>query len=538
MEPKLGLPGIFGLRRKVSARLLVALIAPLLLCDSTRGESLEELLKPDAAAVLAEDAGARVAWNGVVEAFRKNDFTEAKRRGEAFLGASYQATPYQVLGVQVMLSLSAGEAQARTTLDRKSSGDLAVLEKEHDEILLKLNTQRRIEAEADGVINKLTQNRTVGVQQGSHNHRLCIIAEQRMFAAQAAIKELEVQNKEIEGKVHEKTQSANANLKGDILRLLQMLRDENEIPAAFAIANVFLRRVGTDLEVAKLQQDFMHMQKIYDRAVKVVELIRTRQRSLVEKMEYWAAKKEAHNILVTVRAQAGDREMPALVEKLMMADPLSIQVKMKAADSNAAAIVKLAESDHSVAQTKFEAFRHDFPDYPEMALLEAKVLGERSIANKNERDNLVTEIERLVAQSPEQAMGLLQTLDEKSLSVAEKQRLGVRITTVTSMICQKMLDTFDVEIRSAAALLGGGVLELVAKGSLRQTGVFSEIKSNGAQNVRLRIDKSAEKPKAIAILARVLGGVDRMKALPLDTMQRIRLDGIATEASTLQEACK
>jgi len=474
---------------------------------------------------LADDAGARTGWNGVVESFIKSDFVEAKRRGDAFLAAAYQTTPYQVLGVQVMLSLSAGAAQARTVLDKKSSDALEALEQERKTILVQIGAQRRIFADGDAVINRLTNNRTVGVQQGSSNHVQCINAQQRMVAAEAAIKDFETRNKEIERQLREKTQSANANLRGDILRLLQMLRDANEIPAAFAIANVYLRRVGTDLEVAKLQQDFVRLQTINDRAVKVVDIIRSKQRSLVEKREYWAAQKEADNILVTVRSQSGDAELPAMVGKLMAADPLSIQTKMKVATSQAAAISKLAEIDNSAARTMFETFRRDFPDYPEMARLEGKVLGEQSVAKKEASEKLVAEIERLVDESPEQAMQLLQTLNEKNLPPTEQQRLGVRIRTVTIKVFHNMLDSLDSDVRSAAGLLGGEALELVAKGRLDQY-------------ARIRVDNSAEKPKARAILTRVLASVDRMKPLPLDTPQKVRLDGIGVQAKALQEACK
>ena len=87
-------------------KLPIVLIALLLFFCLVKGDELEALLKPDKAAVLSDDADARNAWDGVVEAFRKSDFEEARHRGYAFLSAAYQATPYQVLGVEVMLSLS------------------------------------------------------------------------------------------------------------------------------------------------------------------------------------------------------------------------------------------------------------------------------------------------------------------------------------------------------------------------------------------------------------------------------------------------
>ncbi len=48
---------------------------------------------------------------------------------------------------------------------------------------------------------------------------------------------------------------ANQNLKNDTMKLLDMLTEAGEIEAAFAIANVYTRVSGSDLDIAKKQQD-------------------------------------------------------------------------------------------------------------------------------------------------------------------------------------------------------------------------------------------------------------------------------------------
>ena len=87
-------------------------------------DELDDLLNPNRSDLVKNDASARLAWEGVVDSFRKSDFEEARRRGDAFLEASFEATPYQLLGVQTLISLSGGEDHARTVLDKDATGDI------------------------------------------------------------------------------------------------------------------------------------------------------------------------------------------------------------------------------------------------------------------------------------------------------------------------------------------------------------------------------------------------------------------------------
>ena len=87
-------------------------------------DELDDLLQPNKSDLVKNDASARLTWEGVVDSFRKSDFEEARRRGDAFLEASFEATPYQLLGVQTLISLSGGEDHARTVLDKDATGDI------------------------------------------------------------------------------------------------------------------------------------------------------------------------------------------------------------------------------------------------------------------------------------------------------------------------------------------------------------------------------------------------------------------------------
>lgn len=503
-----------------------------------RADDLDDLLNPSKNKLVENDQSVQLAWEGVVNAFRASDFEKANARGQAFLSASHQATPYQVLGVQMMISLAGGESIARATLDKDAEGGVRSLEAERQEIYNSAKAHRRTIKSSKELIDRLSNNGTRAIQRGSHNHQQALIAQQRMIASQEAIVKLEARYKELGALLGDTIAGADDKMKTDVLKLLQMLKDSNEVPAAFAICNVYLRKIGPDLDVAKFQQDFVRLQKLHDRAVKIVALIRDKQQPYVSKLEYWGAKRIANDLLVKVHSQSSDKELSGMVKKLMAADPLSIQLKISEGQAEAASLSKLAGVDSEAAKPQFKVFRGKYPDYPRLTALEHQLIGEHSTAKKNESAKLVAEIEDLIEESPEAALHLLATLDKNSLSLAEKQRLKVRISTVNSEVSGKLILSLDRDVQSAAKMLGGEVFELVNKGRFKARHGDERAEAENVQHLRARIDKSADKPKAVALLKRVKNGVDHLKELPLSSAQKIHLVGIEAQALSLLEACQ
>ncbi len=521
-------------------RCFVLRVSILLACTPVllSAQDLESLLNPSKADLISDDASAREEWEAVVDAFRRSDFTTAAERGRAFLKASHEATPYQVLGVQVMLALASGEAVALESLAEEEKAELDRLRDKQDRILAEARTQRNLYQEADELIIKLTKNRTIGVQQGSLNHQKCILAQKQMDDAASKLETLERENEAIKIKLGSQVIAADEGMKGDVIRLLGMLKDSQEIPAAYAICNVYLRKFGPDLDVAKFQDDFSRLQKIHDRAVQVVELIRQKQKPLVEEKRYWSAAAAAEDILVKVDTQSDGPELPVIVRKLMQADPLEIESNQAGAMSESAAILELARIDGAKARGEFSAFETRYPDYPELASLRIAILGEETMDRKEMEEALVKEIESLVAVSPEKALRTIGSIEPDSLSAPEKLRLKVRVTAAASQVIDQMLATLESDIHSAISIMGGA--EWITKFASIGEAEWNDSSGSAAflGELRSRIDRSRDIPEAIATLKSVIHTSENLLALDLDDPQNIQLSRLKLKAKLLLEAAE
>gem|GEM_PF-3181283 len=479
---------------------------------------------------------ARVEWEAVVEYFQRSDFQTAVEKGRSFLNAQHKATPYQLLGVQVMLALASGERVALKSLASEESAELERLREKEKSIIDEATALRKVYQDADAVINTFTRNRTVGVQQGSLNHQKCLLAQAQMDDATKKIETLGREREAIKKKLDSQLIMADEGMKGDVIRLLGMLKESQETPAAFAICNVYLRKFGPDLDVAEFQQVFVRLQKIHDRAVKVVELIRSKQEPLVAKNRYWSAVDVAADILVRVNAESEEPELPDFVNKLMKADPLGIEKKRESAASERGAILELATIDGAKARGEFATFESRYPDFPDLAALRITILGEETLDQREIEESLVEEIETLVTVSPEKAMRIIESIDPISLSSPEKLRLKVRVTAAASQVIDKMLAALDSDLEFAMSLLGGQELVLQIELASKSVGNDRSVASRHLAELRSRIDKSRELPKALATLRAVARTSENLLALDLDGTQKIQLSGLKLKAELLLEA--
>jgi hypothetical protein len=248
------------------------IVTATLFTNTLIADDIDDLLTPKKDEVKLVDDSATEEWNGVVDAFRKNDLEKAKDLGTAFLAASHKTSTYQVLGVRVMMDLANAD-EPTVTHDVGLSVEMKQLMSERDALRVKYANLQKIAQAADARINKLTNNRTQGVQAGTQAYRECARAAQEMDQANAAMEAMKPEiaaNKEKVGKVEV---GANEKLKSDTLKLLDMLIEADEIEAAFAITNVFVRVAGSDLDVAKKQQDVVRLREDQKKSDKLVAAI-------------------------------------------------------------------------------------------------------------------------------------------------------------------------------------------------------------------------------------------------------------------------
>jgi hypothetical protein len=565
-------------------------------------DDLEDLLKPAGSDLSLVDNSAIEVWTGVVDAFRRNDLVKAKELGAAFLEADLRTSPYQLLGVQVMMDLANAD-NPTVTRDIGLSVEMKRLMSEREALRVKYANLQRSVQDADARIKKLTNNRTQAVQAGTAAHRECVRAAQQMEVASA---EMEAMKPEIEAnklKVGKVEVGANDNLKSDTLKLLDMLTEAGEIEAAFAIANVYIRIAGSDLDVAKKQQDVIRLREVQTKAGSIVKVIEGKQKALVETKCYWEALAVGEESLSKV-SQVGDKDLTRLVTAKLSIDSLGIRRSISKAESESKALRELARVDALKSKSKLRDFRGKYPDFPELETLSIAVEGERSGEMKGKVADLLKSVEDLADIDPEQAGEILagigpddiDPIDRSALNVRIKRAAGklflaaeatrtketkekiaellnsiedfadadpqrarellnglkledidpvkrtaleVRISNAEGKMIASSIGEMESILTSVKSKLGGEVLQVLADGKIKSDSALSLSRQTTiAADIRMKIDKSAEIPEVKASLNRLVATIRSVSAMNPSVPQMSQINGIKAEVEVLRLAVK
>jgi hypothetical protein len=345
------------------------------------------------------------------------------------------------------------------TRDVGLSGEMKRLMSERDTLRAKYANLQKIAQDAEARINKLTINRTQAVQTGTAAHRECVRAAQEIQQAGA---EMEAMKSEIEankvnvGKVEVGT---NNNLKNDTMKLLEMLTEAGEIEAAFAIANVYTRVAGSDLDIAKKQQDVIRLRELQTKAGSIAKVIEDKQKTLVDQKQYWEALAVGEQSLSKVN-QAGDKDLARLVTAKLSIDPLAIQRTISKAESESKALRELARVDALKAKSMLKEFRGKYPDFPEMETLAIAVEGERSGEMKGKVADLLRSVEDLADNDPQQAREILAGLSPADIDPIDRRALETRIANAGSKLYLAAEATRSADTKEKIAELLDSVEEL------------------------------------------------------------------------------
>lgn len=508
-----------------------------LLTGPLSADELDELLAPaDAGAKLVDDS-ATEAWNGVVDAFRRNDLARAKELGAAFLDASHKTSPYQLLGVQVMMDLANAE-NPTVTRDVGLSVEMKRLMEERDALRAKYVNLQRIAQSADARINKLTNNRTQAVQAGTQAYRECQRAAQEMEQANMAMEAMKPEIEANKLKVGKVEVGTNDKLKSDTLKLLDMLIEANEIEAAFAVANVYVRVAGSDLEVAKKQQDVIRMRELQTKAGSIAKVIEGKQKALVDQKRYWEALAVGEQSLSKVR-QAGDKDLARLVGGKLAIDPLGIKRTIAKAESEAEALRELASVDALKAKAMMRDFRSKYADFPEMDTLAIAVEGERSGEMKGKVVDLIRSVEDLADNDPKQAREILAQISTDDIDPIDRRALETRIATAERRVLNQSIREMESTLSEVKSKLGGEALQVLAEAKVKSDsslGLSEQTKA--AADIRMKIDQSAELPEVRASLTRLSATLASVSAMNASESQKTQIGGIKAEVDVLSLAVK
>ncbi|HCN28738.1 MAG TPA: hypothetical protein DIT64_08205 [Verrucomicrobiales bacterium] len=340
---------------------------------SAGADALEDLLMPRVEASKLSDERANAAWRMVVEAFHRNDMEKAVELGKAFMSSDLKTSAYQLLGVKVMLGLAGGADSGSMFVSRADNEEKKKLEEERASITERYQELATIYRDADARINLLTSNRTRPVQQGSTNHLECLRCARLMEDAKSGMDALKRPVEENKKKMARLEEKAKSGMKPQTLELLDMLIAADEIEAAFAIANTYIRTAGNDLDIARKQQDVVRLREVGDKAAKVMALLQEEIKDLVAGKKYWEAWAKTGQFLDRVGQLNHDEELLKMVRSRTALDPLGVRKKMIEGEESHRLIKQHAAVDFTRAWQDFVVFESAYPDHPGRKELELHI---------------------------------------------------------------------------------------------------------------------------------------------------------------------
>jgi hypothetical protein len=401
-------------------------------------DELDALLNPGGATEGLIDDSATKAWGEVVDAFRRNDLEKARELGAAFLEADHRTSPYQLLGVQVMLGLANAD---NPTVSKNAAHDaeLKQLMDERDQLRARYASLQALINKEDAVINRHTRNRTQAVQAGTQAYRECAASAAVIDQANAAMAELQPSIDANKLKVSQHEVGTTANLKNDTMKLLDMLIEAGEIEAAFAITNVYVRVAGSDLDIAKKQQDVIRLREDQQTANKIVAAIAAE----VEPLAAAGKGGEAKSKLEILTARVETSGQSDSVKKMAVAKLKALGIQVASAqgaeesEQQAAAMTAVEVADRIThLEEKLEAAQESFGTT--VRSIEGYAVFTGEFTKEDEKERLVATLnekikagevskERVenVVKARAEHVGILReldTLDELSGSLSAVQR--------------------------------------------------------------------------------------------------------------------
>lgn len=521
------------------SRQLMSTLSPLVLLMSVMhgtvlADELDDLLAPSTDAAGLVDGSATDSWNVIVDAFRKNELKKASELGRAFLESNFSPSPYQLLGVKVMVGLADAEnpmVSQDAALTIESEG-LAV---ERGRIVAKYNQLQQTAKDANARINKLTNNRKTAVQAGTAAYQECMRCDEILNQANAEIDAMQPSIDEFKRKADDAKLRQRTRLKSDTIQLLDMLTEADEIEAAFAVANVYLRVVGSDLDVARKQQTVITMQAVQQKANKIAGVIEGQQKSLVAEKKYWSARETGKQSVAKVQQQANDEVLARMVTRRLEIDTHLVNATISKAESEAAAIRKLAKTDALKASVILDKFRSSYPDCPDTDALAIEIGGYRSGEMKGKLADLVASIEQLAGSDTKQAFEFLAKLEDPDIDPIERLALEARISNARSKLITALIKELSGKVEAVKNNLGDEVQEFFLTNREKiKTGWFDSRQSELTTSVKIKIRGSTGMPEIRANLEGLKATVSKIQNMKLSEAQAIRMNEIETEVDALQ----
>lgn len=483
-------------------------------------DPLDDLLRPATQASALKDGRAAEAWRGVVDAFRKNDMARAVELGRAFLAGDFSPSPYQLLGVKVMIGLAGGAPG-----DQLYDDPVLIEEKQRLETERNALRQRYQDAVdgynvADARVNEITMNRKRPVQQGSANYYECMNLARQMDAATAVLNELKGPIELNKKRTVELGAKSAGSLKSATLRLLDLLVEAGEIEAAFAVGNTYLQKIGNDLEIAKKQQDIIRLEKVAEKAAKVFALVEQEVRPLVERRSFWGARDQIEAFLKRVSSQGGDADLTRMVRAKVALDGLGIEKAVQAAAASRAAIERQAQTDYRRANAMFDAFKAEYPDCPDIQNLTVTLAEKRGEQMGKKLTDLVAEIEVLAESSPERALDILPVLEKEGFDPVERLSLEVRIKNLYTRVVAGSIAKVAADLEEVKTRFDPPTLQALTTSTLTTSSVQTGLLPGDIRLIKARL-------RALQVT------IEGTEKLPLSDDQRTRLSALKSEVNSL-----
>jgi len=381
-------------------------------------ESLDDILNSEETNVPVVSKTTQKSWTNLLDSLQKSDFSNAMNQAHSFINTKDNLEPYQNTFTTLVLELLPG----------KESGynDAEFMAKRRELIITRKESER---LKNDLAVNqKQMASFPPRVLKGTEEYKRLVACQQRLADNKRATKDVEAKISHLQQEVDSALATKKEQIRTRTITSIEGLQTIQDYCAVVALANTYLKKVGSDSEIEKLVQDAINLRKAQIKAIKIAKVALQPAVDSLEKGRYWDVKPEITKAVDKINSRVTNKEECDFIKLEIVNESKDLDRKVEAIIKEREFIFESAKKNALEGMKRLEAFhtKHQgYPDYEKDRLLIENMQREQSAQKYVEQ---IAAIEAVIPNDIDEAQKMLDELIKSGLPADKASILKAKIT--------------------------------------------------------------------------------------------------------------
>lgn len=396
-------------------------------------ESLDELLDAEKKNVPVVSETTRKLWTDLIDSLQKNDFSNAMNQADSFINTKDIVEPYQNTFTTLVLELLKGTALGSNDAEFMAKRRELIIARKRSEVLK--NDLAVVQAKKARLPSRIVA--------GTEYHQMFLDYQRRLADNERATKDVKATISQLQQEVDSALDTKIEQIRRRTITSIMGLQTSRDYCAIEALANTYLKNVGSDSEIEKLVQDSVNLYKAQIKAIKIAKVALQPAVDSLEQGRYWEVNPEIIKAVDKINSRVTNKIELDFIKLEIDAKSNEFSRKVKAIMNERDVIFERAKQNALEGMKRLEAFhaKHQgYPDYEkDRLLIENMHTVEQIEAIKAVIPNDIDEAQKMLDQLiksgyPADKTSILQTkISDRKKGIAA-QKLSKKIATINAVI--------------------------------------------------------------------------------------------------------